>query len=293
MKMGWFIIFFVLLNLCTVLPALSAPQNRNCDFTIEMPLEFADETIDSCISRADIKRLMNKKVRVGSSYEDAYKFLWSDTGRVRVETCGEYLEAIRQGASSSGNTFDISMQSFFIYTCGILSALQSAEKANKSFLPDDKLNDLGTLPVVLLLGDKDELIKKSNAGSTIADYLENYIASISESTSESLELIDYGIAKSDTIELRELTPEDMEAGAWEMYIRSIARADFNKDGIEDILVWVTYHSVRGSGRDYTLTLLTRTSKTQKIFEVLAEYLKCQYKDSKYECSSEFGWSPFD
>ena len=276
-------IFFSLLKLYTALPALSAPQNRDCDIILDRPLEFVGETIESCISRADIERLMNNKVELGSSEDDAYEFLQSNTGAVRVETCNEYLMAIRQGAYPSGSKFDIAMGSSFVYTCGTLSALQSAEKAKKSFLPDGKLKHLEMLPVILLPYALDELLEESNTGHTIADYLGNQVE-ILQSTPDELQLFGYGIDKSDTAEIGELTPEERDAETNVMYMWSIARADFNKDGVEDILVWVG---------DEGLMLLTRTSATQKKFEVLAGYFKCQYKDSKYVCSSEFGWSPPD
>jgi hypothetical protein len=289
MKMILRTIVFSLLDLYTVLPALSAPRKRDCDIILDRPLEFAGKTIDSCISRADLERLMNSEVENGSSEDDAHEALQSNTGTVRVETCNEYLTAIRQGAYPSGSRFDIAMGNSWVNACGILSALQSAEKAKKSFLPDGKLEHLEMLPAILLPYAVDERIEESNAGRTFADIRGNQ-GMILELTPDELLLNWYGIEGFDKID--ELTDEEKEAEFRQMYMVSIARADFNKDGIEDILVWVDVEE-READHFYDLMLLTRTSATQKKFEVLAESFKCQYKGSKYECVSEFGWSPPD
>lgn len=252
-----------------VAPAAVAGQ---CDYRLLQPLRFTDGAVGGCVNRTDIPALLARKVTVGAT--DAYEFLAAKNGRrVRTENCGQYTAAVRRGAEAA-TTFDITMEGFFIRTCGALHALAAVKPARTSHLDGARLLDPQRLPVVLLPfvspGEARDLYAASVAQRSIGDLAPGR-AVLKEPAPHAL-IVDYD--------------------GMRRHYDAIARGDFDGDGIEDLLVSAATHALGGSFRSYDIFLMTRRDPGQRLYGVLGGSMRCAYDGSRYACAQERGWQPF-
>ncbi|CAG4914841.1 hypothetical protein R70241_04279 [Paraburkholderia saeva] len=167
---------------------------------------------------------------------------------VYVQTCREYEEAIKQGYYAN-NTYAIKTAAIFEHRCGLLNALQRAVPATKSFIDSPRVGvvDVHLLPFRLFPQLSPDASEEELAG-TYQDKLNNGSLVI-QAVRQNL--------------LRVAEPE----GTGHQLIE-VARADFNGNGIEDILVfeymWAT-HGTFGAGG---IRIFTRTSADGPFEEVL-------------------------
>lgn len=200
---------------------VSATADGEFSVALAAPLQFHSEIVRGPLTKADIDRLLDLKV-------DEFQF--TEGGRrFSVENCRQFLRVDRGMFSTS---YRLMMASRFNKICGTLSAVNRARQHKKTFLqaPRVKVSDLHLLPVDLLPvmtnEEQDKLIKLSAAGKSFRDFVASETTVVKKQTPISLE-VDY---EGMTLSLEE-----------------IARADFDHDGLEDILVYVLESAQPGQG----------------------------------------------
>lgn len=171
--------------------------------------------------------------------------------KVKVTTCQEYFELKNKGYSAE-TTYEITMESWFINACVPLKLLKQVKPSRITFLEDATFtkNSLETLPLdlVLILSPEEEAKLKSAKARQLT--LKQFIP-------------DIYIEKT---EKHQIVLKSKETGTTS--INLIAMGDFNTDGIEDVLVYVSHyvsHYVsQGSYRDFKVLVLTKLQELGKI-----------------------------
>lgn len=217
-------------------------------FTLLEGMKFADSTEVSAIARADIEVLRDRPIRMGQNVGIDGVTLTNDTGeQVQVRTCRQYNEAVKAGFFAY-TTFDMKMATFFEHQCGLLTALEGATTSQVSFIANPRVGivDLGLMPF--------SLFPHIDPDAPEVDPSATYQSNVTDGTIVIKKL------SQNLIQVAE--PEGMGHQLVE-----VARADFNGDGIEDILLfeycWAT-HGTLGFGG---VRLLTRTS-SDGLFEAV-------------------------
>lgn len=203
-------------------------------------MTFADTTEIRAIAKADIDDLRDRPIRMGQDDDmEGVTLINDDTAQVQVRTCREYNDAINAGFYAQ-STYEIKMATFFEHQCGLLTALEAATTPEVSFITAPRVGiiDLELMPFSLFPGFGD-----STADET---QLSTYQDKVSDGTIVVTRL------RQNLLEVAE--PEGMG-----QQLIEVARADFNGDGIEDILLfeycWATHGSLGYGG----VKILTRKS----------------------------------
>jgi len=219
-----------------------AGQEKEATFQISEALRFKGRIVAAgALRKSEIAGLLELPVRNGDS-EPGKGYgveMTRDNGeRFQVYTCRQWKTALEEKAYSA-STFDMAMESSLIHTCGLLFALQNAKPPTRSFIanPRVSLASLNLLPAEILAADTDDQEKeqKELRGLTVSK----------------------AVARKDLVRVsaRELT---LSYGGFRQSFWEGARADFNGDGIEDILVF-TGGRAEGGTLGYTdYLILTRT-----------------------------------
>ena len=79
--------------------------------SITASIDFTTSTLTGPVSKDQLATWWTTKLKLGSADNDAYEFLITTNGqdkRLRVETCQQYTNAIKQGAFAF-TTFDMTM----------------------------------------------------------------------------------------------------------------------------------------------------------------------------------------
>jgi hypothetical protein len=211
-------------------------------------MKFADATEIRAIAKADIEELRDRPIRLGQNdHIDGVTLMHENMSQVHVRTCREYNDAIKAGFYAQ-STFDMKMATFFEHQCGLLTALEAATTPEISFIASPKVGiiDLELLPFSLFPHFGDRAVKEN--------HFSTYQSKVSDGT--------IAITKLRQNLLQVAEPEGMG-----QQLIEVARADFNGDGIEEILVfeycWAT-HGTLGYG---DVKILTRKS-TNSPFELV-------------------------
>jgi len=227
-----------------VAAVLSAPPAAAGDgFAVSLlkPLPFADGVVAGSVATADIPDLMRRPVSAGPNSDlEGVQLTSRDGGTRTVRTCEDYLELVRSGWFAD-TSLDMTIESPFNFTCVTLAFLAEATAPRISFIdnPEVGVGDIELLPatVLPLVADAERLHLKELAakGTTVAD------------------LIDSG-APSTMVAPHEARYryQDME-----QILSELARADFDGDGVADILVFVSDSSLHDSYRAAYHLVLTR------------------------------------
>ena len=203
------------------------------------------------IAKADIEALRDRPIYMGKNKTDGAT-LTKSRGRddkVHVRTCREYDSALEGGYSPS-STYDITMASWFKYPCETLSLLEIATIPQQSFIPTSKegLFDLALLPLSVF--------------PVVTDFEQAYGYNIENVTYQ--DQVEKGLLKVTDRGQNELS---CEQDGLRQHLTEVARADFNGDDIEDILLSETVHATQGTYRTYDMIILTRRSMDGKFEKV--------------------------
>lgn len=217
---------------------------RDITFTIETPLEFKGRIVSGPLRQSEIEKLLDLPVRNGvydpsEGYGVEMTTPAPEYKDFMVYSCREWKKALAAGAYAA-TTFAMSMESSFIHGCGLLFELQKARLPSKSFVANPKVSlaNLDLLPAEMLNTETEDPEKDAAQlrGLTVSKE----------------------VPKEDIEEAREdsltLTYGNFRQSFWEG-----ARADFNGDGIEDILVFTGGRAVGGTLGFSDYFFLTRTS----------------------------------
>ena len=217
----------------------SAPPVKSKEITFELvkSIKFADGTEVKAIAKADIEALRDRAIDMGGNRADGATLTNDKNEQIQARTCREYDAALEDGYYPS-STYDISMASWFKYPCGLLNLLETAAIPEQSFIPTSKeeVFDLKLLPFSLfpVLFDFEDNIENV----TYQDRIEKGLLKVTDKGHNWFSCEDEGLRQ---------------------HLTEVARADFNSDDIEDILLSEAVHATQGTYRTYDLIMLTRKS----------------------------------
>ena len=220
-------------------------------FDLIESIKFADGTQVKSIAKSEIDGFRDLPVSFGENAGiESVRLMKKKGDAIEVRTCREYDAGLKSGYSPANN-MQRKLASFFKYPCALLNALEIASVAEESFITDAEVGvvNVELLPFSLFphIGEyksRQEFAK--DLQTTYQQKIETGELVVRERTEHVLEIEYAGVVQS---------------------LREIVRADFNNDGIEDVLVdegnWVT----QGTYSSYGIIVLTRKSLHGK-FEVV-------------------------
>lgn len=216
-----------------------ATQHSQITFEISVPLEFKGRTVSGSLRQSQIPELLDLPIRNGNtdpSSEYGVEMTTPDDKKVMIYTCAAWKKA-HDEKWYAATTYDMAMESSFIHTCVLLFELQKAKLPLKSFIsnPHVSLADLNLLPAEILT-----TVPEGNPG-TLAGMVVSQLVSPED------------IKEKSSNEFR------VSYGGFEQVFWEAARADFNGDGIEDILVMTGGRAEEGTMGYSDYLVLTRTS----------------------------------
>ncbi|EGR3850427.1 hypothetical protein HPY09_20005 (plasmid) [Vibrio cholerae] len=211
-------------------------------------LKFFDTAEIRTVSKADIDELLDRQVRLGQNNHIVGVTLTKDKNEtLYVKTCKEYHEAIESGYYALTN-FDIKMSSFFEHQYGLLSSLKAATVPERSFIDDPRsgIVDIALIPFSLFpwVGDAPEI------EDTSATYQSK---------------VDDGTISIKRIKQNMLCVEEHEGMGQQLI--EVARADFNGDGLEEILLFEYCYATHGTLGYGGIRILGRNT-VDGLFEII-------------------------
>lgn len=233
------------LSLADVLRYLNSLSEGD-KLTLIKDLSFCERSVSGAVGREDLDSFENLSVRHGNPHEEGVVLVGCE-GPLRVHTCSEFFAAKKQGFYAL-TTYDMKMESFFNEICGVLNALSRAKVPNASYISNPRVGvvDLDLLPVSILSSlspdAEEELVAASSAGKTVQDWVDEGKAEIKRVSQHLVQL-----------------EHSMHQTIWELL-----RADFNDDGIEDILVFSYLSAIGGTFGYGDVLTLTRLGPTEKL-----------------------------
>jgi hypothetical protein len=218
-----------------------AARGQELTFKIATPLEFKGRVVSGFLRQSDIPQLLDLPVRNGDTdLAEGYgvQMTRPNNTKFMVYTCLEWRNAQAEG-SYSATTYDMAMESFFNHTCGLLFELQKAKLPAESFIANPRvtLADLDLLPAEMLASmPVGGAADRARRGKTIKQVVPPQ--DVIEADADGLTVSYGGLRQSFWVG---------------------ARADFNGDGIEDILIFTGGRAEGGTMGYSDYFILTRTS----------------------------------
>lgn len=203
-------------------------------------LKFLNTEEIRSISKVDIDELLSRQVQLGQNNHIDGATLTNDMNEtLYVRTCKEYNEAINSGYYALTN-FDIKMSTFFEHQCGLLNAIKAAKVPECSFIDDPRVGvvDLQLLPFSLFpfLGDVPD------EDDTTVTYQSK---------------VDDGTINIKRIKQNMVCVEDKEGMGQQLI--EVLRADFNGDGLEEILLFEYCYATHGTFGAGGIRILSRNT----------------------------------
>ena len=228
-----------------------AGQDSEVIFQLIEGITFADGTHVMSIAKSDIDGLRDLPVSFGENVGiESVRLMNKKGDELQVRTCREYDNGLKLGYSPANN-MERKLASFFKYPCALLKALEIASVAKESFITDPEVGvaNVELLPFSLFphIGEyKSRQAFARDLQTTYQQKIETGELVVIEKAKHVLKIQDAGLVQ---------------------WLREVVRADFNNDGIEDVLVDAGYRVTRGTHSSYGIIVLTRKSMTGK-FEVV-------------------------
>ncbi len=223
-------------------PASGPPvKPEELTFKLVKSIKFADGTEVKSITKANIEALRDRPIDMGGNDTDGVTLTNDKDEKVHVRTCREYNAAL-EDSYFPNTTYDISMGSWFKYPCGTLNLLERATIPQQSFIPtlEEGVVNLELVPFSLF--------------PVLFDFEDN----IENVTYQ--DRVGKGLLKVTGLGQNWFSCED---DGLRQHLTEVARADFNGDGIEDILLSEAVHATQGTYRTYDMIVLTRKSMEGK------------------------------
>jgi hypothetical protein len=207
-------------------------------FRLIAAMHFGDASEITTISKAEIETLRGRPIKLGTNDHIEGVTLINDAkAELFVRTCVDYDNAITAGYYPLSN-FDTKMAVFFKHQCGLLLALKAATTPSVSFLaePQVGITDLNLLPFSLF----------PQFGSDAASLSGTY-----------QNRVDDGTLLVRRVNRNTLCVEEPEGMGQQLI--EVARADFNEDGLEEILLFEYCYATHGTLGYGGIRMLTRKS----------------------------------
>jgi hypothetical protein len=201
-------------------------------------MKFADATEVVTVRKAEIAELRRRPLRLGANDHIEGVTLKKDSGEeIFVKTCEEYDGALKAGYFAIDN-LNLKMSVYFEQRCGLLTALEAARTPERSFVSEPRagIADLHLLPFSLF----PQIGEPRPAG----DQAESYQSKV-----------DDGTLVIRRLKQNMLLIEERE-GMGQRLIE-VARADFDGDGIEDILLFEYCYATHGTLGFGGITIIRR------------------------------------
>jgi len=157
-----------------------------------------------------------------------------DDETTTVTTCSNYLAATRIGFFPR-TTFDAMVEHGFVKDCYVLRDLRHARAAAASYLPSWSQELVTLLPPVLLWGEQSSYDPNGPWSAAVHSAL-----------------------RVTNVTAHALAVEDDEGSYW---LETLARGDFNGDGVEDLAIAGSVEAKEGSYRHTEYFVLTRCQPT--------------------------------
>jgi hypothetical protein len=192
-------------------------------------IELFDGVSLDRLRRSNVEALLDMPVKLGTDLPEGLMLSHEVGSTVHVRTVREYQRAAEDGYFGM-TTFDMKMESFFVTTSGVLTALAACRPSSSSFIrtPQVGLCDIDLLPSSLLIRFGEEFEEDTallEAHRTIGDLIDVEAARVARVTSSSVSIDFAGMRTS---------------------LREILRADLDGDGCEDVLVSRYLNAIGGS-----------------------------------------------
>ena len=242
------LLVLTVLTASSVVPQVRpSPQEKGITFKISVALEFKGRVVSGPLRQSDIPGLLDLPVRNGNrdlKEGSGVEMTRPDGKKFMVYTCREWKKAQAEQAYSA-TTYDMAMEGFLIRTCGLLFELQRAKLPLKSFVANPRvgLASLNLLPAEILSAiTEDEAQEKERLrGMTVSEVVASKDV---EKAGDEVVTLSYG---------------GFRQSFWEG-----VRADFNGDGIEDILVFTGGRAEGGTMGYADYFVLTRTGPSEPL-----------------------------
>ena len=220
-------------------------------FELIKDIMFADGTEVKSVTKTDIDDLRDLPVWMGEiGLLDGLRLTHKQKEKLHVRTCREYDSAMESGYYADTG-FEVKMSVWFKFQCGLLNALETAEIPRESFISDLKVGVINL-----------ELLRFAIFPYNLADILDWEEARDMKTTYQ--DMVDAEELRVKSADKHILRVED-EGMAQTM--EEVVRADFNNDGIEDILVFEYHRAIGGTLGFGGIIMLTRKSIDGKLEEV--------------------------
>lgn len=213
-------------------------------------MTFADKDEIRSIARSDIASLRDRPLRLGQNdHIDGVTLTHGDGQQRHVRTCREYEAALEEGYFAY-STFDMKMATWFEHQCGLLRSLETAAEPAASYLSDPRvgITDLALLPFSMFPRFEDAE-RQSEPEATYQDKVDDGSLVVRKVKHNLLRI-------------------EQEEGMGQQFIE-VARADFDGDGIEDILLFEYCYATHGTMGFGGIRIITRLS-ANGLFQSLSD-----------------------
>jgi 5-methylcytosine-specific restriction endonuclease McrA len=213
-------------------------------------MSFADKNEIQSIARSDIALLRDRPLRLGQNdHIDGVTLTHNDGQQRHVRTCREYETANEEGYFAY-STFDMKMAGYFEHQCGLLRSLETATEPTESHLSNPRvgITDLALLPF--------SLFPRFEKTETQSDHMETYQDKVDDGSL---------VVKKVRHNLLRI---EQEKGMGQQLIE-VARADFDGDGIEDILLFEYCYATHGTMGFGGVRIITRLAENA-LFKTLRD-----------------------
>lgn len=209
-------------------------------------LEFVDQVYDLFYVDRNCNELLDKKILVAGE-DEPLELQNYDRDSIMVSTLREYNAATKRGFYP-GTTFAIKMSESFTFLADLIEKLEQAQMPKLSFISEPWID----------IADLDHL------SPNVLHYYEGILDEYIEKGISVGELIRKGVVQQAP---GVHYPIALTAGHMTTYLSEQFRADFNRDGIEDIFVRGWARAVGGTlGYGFTC-ILTKNSETSLIEQI--------------------------
>ncbi len=214
---------------------------------VSADINIINVSAGSCLGNPQINSMLQAPVIQKSGQLVPLKLTPPDsiTTKIPVETCADYIRKMKEGWYALTQR-DMDRESMFTARCGLLTALARARTPRFSYISGKKgLKNLDWLPASLL----------PQMGEASASYAE----APSDRDAQNRSVAEMVAAGECTV--RQATPGYLQLiyNMNDISIRELARADFNGDGYEDMLVILSSKLKGGTAGFSEVQGLTRQS----------------------------------
>ena len=217
-------------------------------------LHFNERIISGYINHSYFDDLVELSVDFGASIEEGLELVNNTKETVCIKTCQEFFEAKKLGFYAL-TTYAMKVESKFNQTCGIVESFSKARVPQESYISNSRIGlvDLNFLPISILASlssspeDNEEKIIAIASGKSVQDWVDEGLVKIKKVTQHSIHI------------------EHNQMG---QILSELLRADFNNDGVEDVLIFSYAYAIKGSFGYGNVLTITRHHINEKLFTLL-------------------------